>query len=418
MEKALKISFIGWSICLACIAGRAQQNYFQIRGTVIDADARSPMPGATVYLSNTTIGTTASGTGAFILDHIPPGSYKLIVSFLGYKTRSVAVSRQDSGKTISLELQRDAGKLKGVTVRARRRRDKNRKNYFELFKKCFIGTDDNAADCRVMNPDVLYYGYDERAGTFTAAAAEPLVIINEALGYKIYYDLQSFTYHFGDHHIVYFGYPRFEPLTAADPRRRADWENNRGITYQQSRRYFMLMLKERRLSDKGFEVNKLIRVDKDSLPPLPVYSTREIGKMLHGNAPIPVIEEPEDTLYPDQEPYDSMIGNETDSNYVRLKFTHSLRILIPSPRMGNKAKSGLTVVRFNEGGHRQPGSTDNTGHSASVSGPSISIITMARPETYIDPNGALTDPLAVSVEGAWARMQVADLLPFDYRLNE
>lgn len=405
------------AVCLACAYCHAQQKYFQISGTVVDAKGQSPVAGATVYLSNTTIGTVTSETGVFTLDHVPPGNYKLIASFLGYKTLSVAVSESNKNEPVALALHQDVNRLKGITVRAKRRKDKHRKNYFELFKQCFIGTDDNAASCKILNPNVLYYNYKTDLRTFTVHASEPLIIINQALGYKIYYDLASFTYDFGSHHIVYFGYPRFEPLVTTDLRQSADWENNRVRTYQQSKRFFMLMLKGRQLADKGFEVNKLIRVNKDSLPPLPIYSTREIEEMLHENAPIPQIDEPVDTMYPNQEPYDSIIGAKNDSNYVRLKFSHSLRILVPAPSIKNATKAGLTVFKINEGKYQQAGRNDNK-HSTQKPGPSVSIITMTRPETFIDPNGVLTDPLAITVEGAWAHMQMADLLPFDYRPTE
>lgn len=251
-----------------------------------------------------------------------------------------------------------------------------------------------------------------------AAASEPLLIINEALGYKIYYDLQSFSYNFDDHHIIYFGYPRFENLVTTDSNKRLRWKNNRIITYQRSKRFFMLTLRKRQLSEQDFQVNKLIRVNKDSLPPLPVYSSREIEKMLHENAPIPKIIEPKDTMYPEQEPYDSIIGSKTDSNYVKLKFNNSLRILIPAPRIKTESQPGLTVVKINEGKHQPPEGINSTKQMSPTTGSSISVITMVRPETYIDPNGVLTDPLAISVEGLWAFMHVADLLPFDYELPE
>lgn len=370
------------------------------------------MAGVSVYLSNTTIGTVSSTEGAFTLNNVPPGNYKLTASFLGYKTQSVTVTDRDSSSIVHLRLHQDVRNLKEVTIQGKRRKDKNRKKYFELFRANFIGTDDNAMHCKILNRDVLYYGYDDKSSTFTAGATEPLIILNNALGYKIYYDLQSFSFNFKEHHIVFSGYPRFEKLNATSPEETENWKSNRIHTYLTSKRFFMLMLKNRQLQNKGFEVNKLIRANKDSLPPLPVYSSHQIDKMLYGHAPLPKFSEPRDTMYPKQEPYDSMIGEQTDSGYVKLKFSHSLRVLVPAPgTIMPIKKSGLTVLKFRNGSIMQSA-------SPSPSRSSISIITMAKPAVYIDPNGVLTDPVAVSVEGAWARMHVADLLPFDYNPRE
>lgn len=416
MTKRVLIILITCTIWRVC---PGQQNNMQLKGSVIDADDQSPMIGATVYLSNTTIGTTTSEKGNYILQNIPPGNYELVASYLGYKTFSIVVSGKDSGRAIKISLHRDVGKLQEITVSAKRQKDKYRENYFDLFKKCFLGTDANATKCKILNPDVLYYSYDAQSRTIIVGAAEPLVIMNEALGYWIHYDLQSFSYRFSDHHIVYFGYPRFENMRTTDRREKQTWENNRLIAYQQSKRYFMLTLKDRRLAAKGFEVNKLIRVNKDSMPPLPVYTHRKIDRMLDGLDSIPAISEPKDTMYPNQEPYDSIIGMETDSDYVKLKFNHSLRVLIPAPKDANsKPEPGLEVYVVNDAASPPAAKDSAVSSLPPPSDASVSIITMTKAETYIDPNGVLIDPLAVSVEGDWAYRQVADLLPFDYRPPE
>lgn len=419
MNWLKKIYFVGILVCLINKICWAQQNYMQITGTVVNSKDKSPLAGATVYLSNTTIGTVTSNAGTFTLENVPLGKYELVVSYLGFETLALPISGQNSRKAMRVEIHQKTGNLKEVTVRARRRRDKNRKNYFELFKRYFLGTDENASKCIILNPKVLSYNIDIRSHVFTAFATEPLVINNEALGYRIYYDLQSFSFDFKDYHIAYFGYPRFEYMVARNQRENMDWENNRMKTYLNSIRYFLLLLKARQLKDKGFEVNKLIRVSKDSLPPLPVYSPRMIEEILHGNEPAPAFSEPKDSLYPNQEPYDSIIGSKRDSNYVRLKFNYSLRVLIPSTSsLIPRSKPGLNVIKVPGNSNLQSANAITESGSSQSSQSTVSILTMVKPDAYIDPNGVLTDPLAVSVEGAWAHMQVADLLPFDYRLPE
>ena len=422
MRNLLKIFFFTISLLVTSYKSNGQQGTFSLSGTVIDSVDGKPLPGAIVYLSNTTIGTSASDKGRFTLDAIPTGNYELIISFIGYKTLAVPVNEQNEGKQINIGLRQEGKELDEITVRAKkakRRHDKYWKTDFQIFRNFFLGTDNNGMNSEIANPDALYFSYDPASHMFEASAIAPLIILNNALGYKIYYELQSFSLNIKDYHVKYLGYPKFEELPSADEQEILSWKANRRRAYYSSMRYFLLTLKNRELEQKGIQVNKLVRVDKDSIPPLPEFSSRQLGAMLHGRVPIPAFKEPKDSLYPVQSPYDSLIEVATDGNHVKLRFNNSLRIFIPSLKVEQtNPRPASTVIRVSTAK-----SPDKKGHEMNVQSPAkeeslISIITMTRPQTFIDENGVLADPLAVSVEGAWAFRQVADLLPFDYRPTE
>ncbi|WPP53464.1 TonB-dependent receptor [Catalinimonas niigatensis] len=59
-----------------------------IRGQVVDAETRQPLPGAAVYLLDTDplIGTTTGEDGKFILEEVSADRYVLQVSFVGYQS--------------------------------------------------------------------------------------------------------------------------------------------------------------------------------------------------------------------------------------------------------------------------------------------------------------------------------------------
>ena len=71
------------------IAATAQSA--KIKGSVTTT-TNTPLSGATIELSQTTLGTTTDENGNFILSNIPSGNYRLILSYVGFKTKYVDLS--------------------------------------------------------------------------------------------------------------------------------------------------------------------------------------------------------------------------------------------------------------------------------------------------------------------------------------
>jgi TonB-linked SusC/RagA family outer membrane protein len=83
-----------------------------VKGTVIDADGDSPLPGVNVVIKGTTTGTTTDANGEYSLD-VPDEKSVLIFSFIGYKVQEVGV---EGRTTIDVSLQSDVGMLSEVVV--------------------------------------------------------------------------------------------------------------------------------------------------------------------------------------------------------------------------------------------------------------------------------------------------------------
>ncbi|MCF2494865.1 TonB-dependent receptor [Dyadobacter chenhuakuii] len=79
-------------------AGFAQNFTSTIRGTVQDADTKSPLAGATVALISPQTGTITDAQGAFRFDNLPTGRYQLSVSYVGYETVRIPELLLESGK--------------------------------------------------------------------------------------------------------------------------------------------------------------------------------------------------------------------------------------------------------------------------------------------------------------------------------
>lgn len=93
-----------------------------LKGVLQDKEEKFALPGATVKLtsladSGKVLGGVTDARGVFNIQHLQPQSYRMTISFLGYKdvTRTIRLSEatQDAG---TLFLERGATRLKGVTV--------------------------------------------------------------------------------------------------------------------------------------------------------------------------------------------------------------------------------------------------------------------------------------------------------------
>ena len=61
----------------------------KIKGRVFDSEANNPIIGANVYLKNTSLGTVSDINGNYFIINVPPGSYTLQASFIGYSTVNI-----------------------------------------------------------------------------------------------------------------------------------------------------------------------------------------------------------------------------------------------------------------------------------------------------------------------------------------
>ncbi len=94
----------------------------KISGRVLDKATREALPGASVQLEGTTLGAAADRNGAFIILNVPPGTFKVRVSYIGYGTVSIANVQVAVNQTTSLNIELAQTTVEGeeVTVVAER----------------------------------------------------------------------------------------------------------------------------------------------------------------------------------------------------------------------------------------------------------------------------------------------------------
>ena len=355
----------------------AQQARHQIRGTILNARDQASLIGATVYLNNTTIGTTTSDKGTFILPEVPSGTYELIVSYVGFKTQSIPINTQTLTSDLAIRLQPASNQLKMITVKP----TKQKNIYFRIFEKYFLGhyaynVERNAGQCKIENPEVLSYDFDDADSILRVSATKPLIIINNNLGYKIYYALQYFDFNLRSLHLQYFGYCHFDTLPVKNNQQKKKWERDRYVIYLRSMRSFMKALRDKQLTENGYMVSKFVKSNTDTLHS---FSTAMLNpfsdyyKNLHYHKG--------DSLYPGMLPYDSLISVSPDGLHVTLNFNNSLYIV--SNKIGVRSKS-LSAYEFFP-----------------------SIITLTKPHVEIDESGVLSDPMGITIESIWAYRQIS-----------
>ncbi len=91
-------------LSMSALNGLAQQT---IRGTVVDEQSTSPLPGVTVFVSGTDpiIGTSTDLDGRFELPGVAIGRADLVFSFIGYETRTLPGVLVNSGKETVIDVQ-------------------------------------------------------------------------------------------------------------------------------------------------------------------------------------------------------------------------------------------------------------------------------------------------------------------------
>ncbi len=241
--------FLGAAMLIPAQELRAQSSLrAELQGTVVDAGSGLPLVGAHVFIAGSMAGTVTDRRGHYVLSGLPTGAHRLYVSMLGYEPdfRDILI-RSAQVHTFNFELSEvvlDAGE---IVVEAER--DDKWLSRLERFTRAFIGETPNAKQTTILNPEVL--DFEEHRGTFRATAQAPIIIENQALGYRIQYFLSDFA--ITPTRVQYDGEPLFEPMATDDPDQAREWDENRRAAFMGSFRHFALALLAGRVEAQGFK---------------------------------------------------------------------------------------------------------------------------------------------------------------------
>lgn len=231
-------------------------NSQEISGVVIDEKTQEPLPGASVYFNNTTLGTTADMDGFFTIEYPEGLKTPLVISFVGY--RPYYIEGIQPGDQLTIQLHEAENLLKEVVLTS----DESwpRAIKLEEFKKHYFGSSKAGRSCEILNEEVLILWYNEETKTLKASTNQPLLVRNQELKYHIAIDLNSFEAQYSYvsknlkrrnvYGVTYVGSNHFsnsESLSPVDEQRRID-------TYYGSTLHFMRSLASNSLNENGFEI--------------------------------------------------------------------------------------------------------------------------------------------------------------------
>jgi len=157
-----------------------------------------PIPLVEVFISGSTFGSITNEEGKFELEtsylpcqlvasHISYAPYNKLIDFESRTDLFIRlIPYQHEIKEITVESKSRRKDNKGIIVESMRRRKDN----MELFKRGFLGWDDIANNCTILNDSVLSFKWDSLV--FTASAYQPVLLDNPKLGYRIKIILKNF----------------------------------------------------------------------------------------------------------------------------------------------------------------------------------------------------------------------------------
>ena len=226
-----------------------------LTGKVFAADTKKPVALASVFLSNTSIGTVTSADGSFRLSNLPRGQFDVVISFIGYETFVKSIESTSVPNDIQVELKPRASELDAVKVEPFEKEDWNKWKTF--FLDNFIGKSEHADRCIITNPEVIKFRNFKKSKRLVAFSDVPLIIENKYLGYRIQYQLENFEYNFKSQILIFQGYPLFEDMKEEVARR---FENRRTDLFEGSLMHFMRSFFTNKLFENGFELRRIILV--------------------------------------------------------------------------------------------------------------------------------------------------------------
>ncbi len=240
---------------MACMSS-TKANAYTLKGIVADAVTHRPLSGVYVYINQSARLTITNSAGQFELHHINSSEADLIATKIGFETLLYHVVAQKIPAQIRFEMSRSdsatmngwigSGLVKGV-------------EWFQLFQNFYMGHSAYAAQCEILNSDVLHFKWDDSAQVLDVKTSGPLLVSNEALGYLLLLNFESFKMNKnGD--MVYDATLAFKPLHSQSMDIINKWKENRKQNYATSQVAFWKSLYKDSLQQNGFSVQFIQRI--------------------------------------------------------------------------------------------------------------------------------------------------------------
>ncbi|MBT9392689.1 carboxypeptidase-like regulatory domain-containing protein [Hymenobacter sp. NST-14] len=394
-------------LLLPLLTARAQA---PVSGVVLDSVTRQPLPFGTVFLANTTLGTTTDEAGRFRFGQVPAGRYEVVASYLGYQLRRQPLTVTTTAQELTFRLPPAANALGEVVIRPHA----NNPDDYRKFADTFLGSTTFSRQCRIRNPAAVRVEYDAQTNELTATCPDFLTVENRALGYRIRYYGLEFRLNFAEGWTSFYGSPVFEPLRARSRREQQRWDANRQRAYQGSLPHFLRSVHQNQVGAAGFRVQRLRRVPNPARP-----RADSLIALMRAGAPASRLANParfDDSLA-------ALLQVPRQLEYL---FTQPLS---PADYRHQEAGSGAVNLQFPDllvvAYEAEPADPAYVAYTARQAAPGQrlpagldrqeSVLHLLHPSVPLQPNGLPEDPLALLTEGYWGFEKMGEFLPVDYQ---
>ena len=368
-KQEMKKTILFLLIAFNSLATFSQSGY-TISGKIIDGETKLALQGASVFAENTTLGTATNDHGYFNLS-LPGGGYSIAVTFTGYQTETKRVTAGDAGNNeMVIEIKKKEKSLEEFVVKSTSEVADGLEKYGEFFLENFIGKTANSKQCYIKNKEALKFFYYRRSKRLKILATAPLEIVNDALGYTVKYQLDSFVHEYNTQVSLYTGNPLFQEMQSTDAAQIEKWNAARKVAYNGSILHFMRSMYRKKLKEEGFEIQFIVKNN---------------GK---------------ETAIPLKNFYGAVNYNMDDSSKM-------VDIL---PR-----QKEVAVIYKNEGSPDLYLAT-NTDASSKFQ---LSVLSFLPDESLnIEQNGFYFEQNDITITGYWAWEKVGDMLPYNFDFKE
>lgn len=232
---------------------------YSLDGFVLNAEDKTPIVGARVFLENTSIGAITSPNGSFHIFGVPAGHHTIIASAIGYSLWRQAYNFDSTNrdKIINITMVPKPVQIKEVRVYDRKKRI-DTTAYIKELTILLLGVSANAEQTKILNPEVLSVSIDEDENGIeivTASASKPLLIENKSLGYRLYYYLNDCGY---TKQVSWFdGHTFFEEIQEQSQETMRRYKEMRRRAYFGSLRHFLRSLATESVWEEGFTIKKV-----------------------------------------------------------------------------------------------------------------------------------------------------------------
>jgi hypothetical protein len=391
----------------------ASAQSFTLQGSVIDAATKEPIPFATVYLNQTTLGTSTNTEGRFTLKFASRNP-EIVVSVVGYKPLVYPLDvEQLEDRLYTFALEENTEFLEEVTVREKR--DQAWYINLEKFKQQFLGESMFGTQCTLLNDSALVITFDPQTKILEVRAREPIIIENEQLGYRINYLLNHFQSNLGSGYVSFTGYPFFTEMEGGKGKQKR-WMKNRLTAYRGSSVHFFRSLYHQRLEEEQFALRRLIRLPNPARPTSEEIKAARTAIRQRGAGSLNLDEMAEERDILRRSNYPEYV-EKLDTTYVPyedyLDASHTVPVLHFEgffQVVFSGEKEELAFVKRHTPPFKTP--REPTFQTSVIS------LTNEEKRTQISALGTIPDPLDILYEGYWGFEKVGDMLPLGYQPEE